>query len=668
MLNDKFFSGREPLGFDENNLENPVNIEWYLEQQERAENGFTHNGVRITGDHYWFLNFNPIMRVILDKNGHLTDRFRIDYPFWCNADDYLFKQIEEAYQDKLGVMLFTSRGFGKTYLISSIGVKTYVLRDESHNMYVASNKKHVNETFNEKVIPTLNSLEKKHPTWRHKRIVDNNELIQAGEKVDYGTHTSEEGSMSKLEKAIMDAEGKLDGKRLDFILWEEIGSWGKNPTLRECITKSKGTYYVGGIKRCRDFYIGTGGSVLSDEAKEIMFNPYAYDLYVPKEHKDRPISIFIPAYEKLGSFYETKGDIIHPRTKEKIGRVKEDGINDNEAAKKYLEDRRIILQSEQVAYEKEIQQYPFTVEEVFLKSIVRTFASPKLSKQYVDVSTKLIEVTPERGNMIPEKDAKGNIVGASFHKDSAGKVLILEHPVWIKNYSTTKFLIKNDKDVLTRLYVSGIDSVDQDKKDSSSKDEDLSKVACLIKKRIDPNNPLNPMNNAYVALYLNRSQDSRVDYEQVALLHLYYNSTGLLEHTRIRIRDYFVEKGLSKFLAREPTHLSATIKNYKAIPNKIGIRVTTDIIGTYVECIKEYIEDYYDKLYFIDLLTQLTEYTLESKKKFDLVAAMGMCELIDNELRNAQPVATNTNNKVKQMSWYTDSNGGKVFGYKQNEF
>lgn len=643
MIHKKFFEGRKPPEFSLDNLDHPVNVDWYAEQLDRVNNGFTYKGHRITGDHYWFLNFNPIVRVILDKNNNPTDQFETNYPFWCQPDDYLFKQIEEAYQDKKGVMCFTGRGGGKTYIFSSIGLKTYITIPESHSVFSASNKTHIEETFNKKVIPTLNAIELRHPTLRHKRLVDNSELIVSGEEIDYGDRKQVEGYGSTLEKITYDKEERTDGKRLNFQLWEEVGSWSRKPSLRGCIEKSRGTYFVGGIKKCRDFYIGTGGSVLSDEAKEIAFNPDAFDLYVTRDHKDRKTIIFIPAYKKYGGYYEKTG------------------INDDAAAKKDLEEKREQKKDDTVAYEKFIQQYPFTIDEVFLKSLTKEFSSVNLSKQIIDIETKRIEPKIDVGDLYwHRKD--GEIIGVEFIENRKGKIKITSHPDWVISNDLYKIsLIDNG---IRNLHIAGIDSIDQGNDDSSSKNKN-SRLGCLVKRRIDPKSPMSSQNNQYVGLYMQRSDNVKDDYENVAKLLVYFNAIGLLEYTKFRIIDYFREHKLLKYLAKEPDAPSVAILSYKK-KNRIGLHVTTDIIKFYIGLIKEYLTDSYYKVFFKELLDQLSEYTYQDKKMFDLIAAMGMCEVYGRELSNINvPIVDQKAEKqIKKMPvYYIDPyTKRKVFG------
>ena len=68
-------------------------------------------------------------------------------------------------------------------------------------------------------------------------------------------------------------------------------------------------------------------------------------------------------------------------------------------------------------------------------------------------------------------------------------------------------------------------------------------------------------------------------------------------------------------------------------------------------------------------LINLLNYSDEAKKKFDIIAAMGMAELADEELSTRKPVEIEPVHKTFQdFGWWTDANGYKHYGaIPQNE-
>lgn len=69
----------------------------------------------------------------------------------------------------------------------------------------------------------------------------------------------------------------------------------------------------------------------------------------------------------------------------------------------------------------------------------------------------------------------------------------------------------------------------------------------------------------------------------------------------------------------------------------IGVPATETIIKHGLELINTYVNDY---CYTIDsdmILEQLLNYSYENKRKYDIVAAMGMAEIGDEELMGFNP-------------------------------
>jgi hypothetical protein len=61
------------------------------------------------------------------------------------------------------------------------------------------------------------------------------------------------------------------------------------------------------------------------------------------------------------------------------------------------------------------------------------------------------------------------------------------------------------------------------------------------------------------------------------------------------------------------------------------------MIDHQTDLVRDYIEDYCHNIWFLQFLEQLNLYTDENKGKFDIVAAMAMCEIADEELRDITP-------------------------------
>lgn len=107
----------------------------------------------------------------------------------------------------------------------------------------------------------------------------------------------------------------------------------------------------------------------------------------------------------------------------------------------------------------------------------------------------------------------------------------------------------------------------------------------------------------------------------------------MLEYTKISIRTYFREKHKEHLFMSRPDF--AVTKNTKRSPNTkklIGVPGTEAVIRHELELIAAFINDYWHTIDFDEMLDQMLNYTYENKRKFDIIAAVGICELGDEDM------------------------------------
>jgi hypothetical protein len=162
-------------------------------------------------------------------------------------------------------------------------------------------------------------------------------------------------------------------------------------------------------------------------------------------------------------------------------------------------------------------------------------------------------------------------------------------------------------------------------------------------------------------MYKYRPDDPRTAYEIAAKMLMYYNAKAVLESTRTAILTHFRNKKYLYLLMKRPRSTMPNIA--KGNPNMYGTPTPTGVIKHYIELIYEYVLDYCHQIDFIEMVDQLLNYSDEFKKKFDIIAAMGMAELGDEELSAKQPREKEAIAKqFKDIGYYKDSNGRKQFG------
>jgi len=195
----------------------------------------------------------------------------------------------------------------------------------------------------------------------------------------------------------------------------------------------------------------------------------------------------------------------------------------------------------------------------------------------------------------------------------------------------------------------------------SATDDDVSDFCIVIKKRIHGlNEP------KYVAMYKDRPRDIREAFSNAMKLLTYYNCKAMLEYTKITIQTYFKEQGKGHLFMSRPEFAITNTKSRKPKKSKelIGTPATETVIKHGLELINMYISDYCYTIDLDEMLEQLLNYSYKMKKKFDIVAAMGQCEIGDEEMMGINPALLHDKSKEvwQDFGYYTDSEGRKRHG------
>lgn len=95
----------------------------------------------------------------------------------------------------------------------------------------------------------------------------------------------------------------------------------------------------------------------------------------------------------------------------------------------------------------------------------------------------------------------------------------------------------------------------------------------------------------------------------------------------------------------------------------IGVPATEAIIKHGLELINNFVNDYCYSIDIDEMLEQLLKYSWENKRKFDIIAAMEMAEIADEELMNIRPAAQDKLAKEwENIGWFTNEKGYKEYG------
>ena len=617
--------------------------QYWDEQYRRCNEGYEVNGYRLTGDHYFFLNFYILKGTKTDKSGGGR---KDQYPQFFSKQYEYFHYIDICEHKTVGkdVIALKSRGVGFSEIAASLGVRPYTTIKGYVVLYTAA-KSNFLDTLLRKCWTQLDNLnDNTEDGMRKTRQVKNNIrhkrasiLNRAGE---------ERGWMSDISGIVADKPENVRGDRVDRLFFEEAGS---DRVLETKYIQCEPLVELLGDKIGTRFVWGTGGDTgpALEALSKMFYNPEGYN-GLPYKHN----------YTDSGEYVYTGFFIPAFTFVSREGFIDNRGVTNTKKAKEYYISKRNSLINDPNAYLKTCAERCFTPEEALSLEGDNIFNNEILSNQKAQILLHKTAPKIEIGNL--EYKFKNNmqtkeaIDEVRFTPNNKGKIMIFEHP------------ITNDEgNVIENLYVAGIDGIDIGQEDTSSATKDPSDFCLVVKRR--QHGLKEP---TIVCIYKDRPE-RLVEAHRTALKILqYYKCKAVLEHTRVSLLQFFRTRKIeNKYLMRRPAVCMANPNaRHKNIP--FGAQINEKIIDHYLGLIAETIEQYGHNLWFIDLIEEALKYSKEKKTKFDIIAAWGMAELGDEEMIGVKVKDSDKEIKTWNVGYYIDENGYKRFGSipNQNKF
>lgn len=474
----------------------------------------------------------------------------------------------------------------------------------------------------------------------------------------------EDGWGSLIEAIVADNDRKIRGDRVDLLIYEEAGS---NPVLRQSYIKGNALVEIGGNRFGIRMVGGTGGDVAGLEGLEdIFFNPIAYNV-LP----------FYNNYTEDGSWVKTAYFIPANIAFYREGYVDKRGVCNIKKATEFYMQERANLESSPKALVDYKAEYCLFPSEAFVLEGQNNFNKVKLVEQISAIKFKKRNIPEiQRGYFkflyTNPNHKRESISGVQFIPKADGNVYILQHPLW--EISTgmdyepdeTEEEYKNRKELegqisfnkMNNLYVAGLDGIDLGQQDTSDQTRNPSKFCTVIKRRIH-----GMKNPTYVAYYIDRPQRIEEAYEQSIALMYYYNAIGNLEASKVGILGWAKRERWMQYFMRRPRICSGDPNKKRSGSSPYGTTTAVAMIEHGLSLVADYIENYWEEMWFIDMLEQLLKYSYENKGKYDIVAAMQMAEIADEELSELVPVESKKIEKEFQdIGYYKDENGYTRYG------
>lgn len=615
---------------------------FWKEQFIRCKYGMTSHGYTITGDHYYFLNFYRLKD--LDNVEEAGMGRQEIFPNFLEGQYEWFHYLKLARKLRMNACMMKARGAGYSEIEASIISNSYNVIKGSINVCTAFAQTQLDKLL-EKVWANINWLYyNTDGGMAHLSQAKNSNYlrrashyeIRDGQKIEVGWG-------SQIQGIITDKPGKLRGDRTDILMFEECGLW---PQFTKAYTQADAL--VGQIGRQWGLRLmgGTGGETgpQMEGLRKMYYEPQLFGV-LPYRHN----------FTKNGEYAITSFFLPAFRTIKELSLLDSRGWLDDEDGKAYFNKTRDLKAQDPEEFTTFCAEYCFDGEEAFSLEGNNKFNKILIAEQLANIRIHKDSPKPERGTLEyifkNGQHSRENITGLRWIKNNSGDVQIIEHPIWTQvSYDEEGNELKYEK--MNGLYVAGIDSIDLGMEDTSALTKDPSNFCIVIKRR-----QFGLKDPTYVAVYKARPNDVRDAYKTAIKLLQYYNCKANLEATRVSMLSWAREKKYLNYFMYRPVATYPAGNNPKR--RTIGTPASIAIIDHQTDLIRDYVNDFCHNIWFEEMLDELSRYTDEMKRKFDIIAAMGLCELGDEDMMGVTPrQVENTDDSFQDFGYYIDPETG----------
>lgn len=619
-------------------------IQYWERETQRCLNGYvSDDGDAITGYHYFYLNYCPIMKLVqeqyIDRYGvERTKRERIfTFPSFWDGDYYYFHAIEEAEQSGKHMAVLKCRQRGYSFKGASMLVRNYELIPGSKNFAVASEQKFlVGDGILTKAWQIMDFVDK-NTAWSKQRLTATRMERVSGFKVkdEFGKET-EQGYLSAITGITLknDPE-RLRGTRGKLVLFEEGGKFPGLETAwqieRPAVETDDGVAF--GLLVA----FGTGGTegAAFDGLKNMFYHPDAFNvLSFPNIWDDNAegtsCGFFSPSYWNLES-----EDGLY---------IDKDGNSLKEAAIERLIDERNKVRNggaTQEAIDRFISERPMKPAEACLELGKNIFPKKLLMDQLTRIRTNtklknmkhVVDLLWDGNGQVQAVEKKtGDITMYPLKKDDKqrGSVVIWEYPIPEPPFG---------------LYIGGCDPYDHDESFTNSLG------STFIFKRVRAGEA---WTDVIVAEYTGRPDTAEEYYENVRKLLVFYNARLLFENERKGIYPYFTNKHCDYLLADQPDKIITEIFKDSKVQRRKGCHMTKQIRAYGEGLILEWLMEEYEpghpnleRIYSEPLIEELIE--TDGVKNVDRVIAMCMVMIYREELYQVKVSAAKEQNRQVEL-------------------
>lgn len=419
---------------------------WEIETN-RCLNGYTApDGDYITGYHYFYLNYSPIMKLTqtqyVDHNGNTRTRRerKLDFPMFWIGDWQFFMAVQEAEESGKHLSVLKARAKGYSFKGASMLVRNYELIPGSKSFAVASEQTFlVGDGLLTKAWEIMDFVDS-NTEWAKKRLTSTRLERVSGFKItdEYGNQTDQGYKSSIKGITLKNDPERIRGTRGKLVLWEEGGKFPNLETAwrieQPAVETEDGNAF--GLM----IAFGTGGTEGGqfDGLKNLFYKPEAFNcLSFPNIWDDgaenTKCGFFVGAYQNMEGvdkdgnyrFMDEDGNTLKDKAIEELVRQRnliKDGGASQISIDRYISERPIKPQEAVLELGRNIFPRKLLVDQL---TRIRTNERLRNMKHVVDLAWDgdgKVKVTEKKS---------GDITTYHLKKDDKpdGSVVIWEYPV-----------------------------------------------------------------------------------------------------------------------------------------------------------------------------------------------------------------------------------------------
>jgi len=551
---------------------------------------------KITGVHYFYLNMCNIELMVPGAT-----RKTMGSPFYRELDRTLYNELDDA-KNSHGLIVGKPRRVGLSWYGAS-ACYYELLFYRGNKLGVAAGQDDKAQDFYEKVKYLIENVREEY---RSSVSTKNSDEIRLSYKHTENKQEKEGGLQSSMYMKTMYAKPTgFEGKSLSMVVFEEAG------LFEDIIAAYKSTepcFKDGANQFGTPLIYGTGGEInKGSKGYKIMWNnPEKYNLK----------KIFVSSTD----FYP--GDNIpDEKTGKKISFFDfKTGRTNKKAALDYIIKERQEKEGSE-GYVKHIQSYPVKESDIFIKNSGGLLNRKKLNAQKNNLDNCPYPKTIGRLEWETNDSQTKSLVSRAKNLKEIDKV-------HFNRGSKIKFVEDNDLGTINKILdpidhsrlpfnpdIIGTDSYDDDVAEGTG-----SLGASIVYRLFSGPNKEYDLPIAYI---LDRGSSDNDDefYSNTFRLAVYYDSEMLLEHTKISIKNYFLDINGEKHLKARPD-LGEHGYNSRAV-NQYGLKMPNQYAFNFAtRLLKAEVNQNWNNIWFEEILDHLIEF---GENNSDLGSAYAMC-------------------------------------------